>query len=79
MNTRKTVSAALAVAVITASGLFAVPASAAAMIRNTPVETSAHKATEVNYYGGYYYYYPRHRHHYYYNNYYYNYNYNYGY
>lgn len=64
-NTRKFAAAALTVAVIATSGVFAVPASAA-VIRSAPVETA--KATQVGYYGYYndhygygYNYYPRYR------------------
>lgn len=68
--TRKTLTAAIALSVI--AGSFAVPASAATMIRAKPVE-AAQKAENVGYYGYYgYRYYPRYhyRRHYHYNYYY---------
>ena len=56
-KTRKTLSAALVVAVIATSGLAIAPssASAAGLARIAPIETSTSQATQVGYYygGGY--------------------------
>ncbi len=56
-STRKTLTAAIAVAVLATSGLAVAPtsASAAGMTRIAPIESSAGQATQVGYHGGGYY------------------------
>ena len=73
-RTMKTVSAAIAAAII-ATAIVPSSASAAGMFRAAPAEKSATtEATKAGYYGNYYYGYQRQR-----RNYGYGYNYNYGY
>ncbi|MCG6858466.1 MAG: hypothetical protein LJE67_10410 [Salaquimonas sp.] len=51
---RKTLSTAIAIAVLSTSGAAAVStsASAAGMTRLAPIESTANQATQVHYYGG---------------------------
>ncbi|MCB1462255.1 MAG: hypothetical protein KDJ90_07450 [Nitratireductor sp.] len=55
-KTRKTLSTAIAFAVIATSGFAALPssASAAGLARLAPIESTAGQATKVGYHGGYY-------------------------